>query len=247
MGYRGVLRRRGLALSAGILAVIAATVVLLAVEARPAGAVSSGGNLLQNPGAEAGPGGTDSSGAMPPPGWTVTGDFTAVQYGAAGGFPDSTVSASIGGGHNFFAGGNAAVSTATQTVDVSGSASAIDANTETVSLDGDLGGYATQDDSMTVIATFLSASGGALGSLTIGPVTQTDRNGLTTLLPRSGTSSAPAGDALDTGRHDRHRGSRAPTTMATPTTCRCRSAARQRAHRRRHRRRFCTRPRTSSR
>ncbi len=130
---------------------------------------------------------------MPPPGWTVTGDFTVVQYGAAGGFPDSTVSASIAGGQNFFAGGNAAVSTASQTVDVSGSAAAIDANSQAVSLSGDLGGYATQDDSMTVTATFLSASGGALGSLTIGPVTQADRNGQTTLLPRSGSATLPAG------------------------------------------------------
>ena len=87
------------------------------------------------------------------------------------------------------------MSTASQTVDVSGSAAAIDANSQAVSLSGDLGGYATQDDSMTVTATFLSASGGALGSLTIGPVTQADRNGQTTLLPRSGSGHLPAGHA----------------------------------------------------
>ena len=167
--------------------------MLLAVAAVPVGAAGSGANLLQNPGAEAGAGGTDSSGAMPPPGWTVTGDLTTVQYGASGGFPTAAVSAGIGGGNNFFAGGNSPLSTATQTVDVSGSAAAIDAGTITASLSADLGGYATQDDSMAVTATYLSASGASLGSLTIGPVTAADRNGQTTLLPRAAAGSVPAG------------------------------------------------------
>jgi len=169
------------------------TALLLGVTAGPVGAAAAVTNLLQNPGAEAGPGGSDSSGGMPPPGWTVTGDLTTVQYGAAGGFPTTANSASIDGGANFFAGGNSPSSTASQTVDVAGGESGIDANTVSATLSGDLGGYATQDDSMVVVATYLSATGASLGSLTIGPVTQADRNGQTTLLPRSASGAVPAG------------------------------------------------------
>ena len=157
------------------------------------GVAAQGANLLQNPGAEAGAGGADSSGAMPPPGWQVTGDETVVQYGASGGFPDQTVSAAIQGGKNFFAGGNAPSSTATQTVDVSSAAGAIDANTETVSLSADLGGYSSQTDRATVAATYLSAAGASLGSLTLGPVTAADRNDQTTLLPRTAAGTVPSG------------------------------------------------------
>jgi hypothetical protein len=172
---------------------IICTLALLSITAGPARAAGSIGNLLQNPGAEAGPGGTDSSGMMPPPDWTVTGDFTVVQYGAAGGFPTQAVGASIDGGANFFAGGNSAASTATQAVDVSGFAGAIDAGTEAGTLSGDLGGYDSQDDNMVVTATYLSASGSPLASLTIGPVTAADRDDQTTLLPRSATGPVPTG------------------------------------------------------
>jgi hypothetical protein len=55
--------------------------------AAPAGAVVPGGNLLVNPGAEAGPGAPDSSQQLPLPGWTVESTFTAVQYGTSG-LPD---------------------------------------------------------------------------------------------------------------------------------------------------------------
>jgi hypothetical protein len=129
---------------------------------------------------------------MPPPDWTTTGDFTVVQYGVAG-FPTQAVGASIDGGANFFAGGNSAVSTATQAVDVSGFAGAIDAGTEAVTLSGDLGGYDSQDDNMVVTATYLSAAGSPLASLTIGPVTAADRDDQTTLLQRSATGPVPAG------------------------------------------------------
>jgi hypothetical protein len=173
------------------LAPIVSALALLAVNAS-AMAAGPGGDLLQNPGAEASPGATESGGVMAPLGWTVSGEFTAVQYGASG-FPTTANAASIAGGVNFFAGGNSPVSTATQTVDVSASASAIDAGTESASLSGDLGGYSSQSDNMVVTATYLSASGGSLGSLSIGPVTEAERKGETTLLPRSTTGTVPVG------------------------------------------------------
>jgi hypothetical protein len=172
---------------------VACTLAALAVVAAPIGAAGQSANLLVNPGAEAQTGGTDSSGGLPPSGWTVSGDETVVQYGASGGFPDPTVSAGIGGGSDFFAGGNDATSSADQVVDVSAAAAGIDAGQTTATLSADLGGFDTQGDSAEVTATYLSAAGAALGTLTAGPVTEADRNGQTTLLPRSAGGPIPAG------------------------------------------------------
>lgn len=167
---------------------VAVGVVLGVTGVTPA-AVSqpSAGNLLQNGDAEAGAAATGDD-VIPPPGWSTTGGFTAGRYGATG-FPP----APPGGGSNLFAGGpNQPVSTATQTVNVSSSAAAIDAGQMQATLAALLGGWEAQEDSATVQATFLSASGGALGSVTIGPVTAGDRGGKSVLLPRSaGARVAP--------------------------------------------------------
>jgi hypothetical protein len=61
----------------------------------------------------------------------------------------------------------------------------------TAVLTGALGGYSSQRDSLTVIATFLSASGQKLGSIRIGPVTPGQRKSLTTLIVRSAQASVP--------------------------------------------------------
>ena len=117
------------------------------------------GNLLVNPGAEAGPGAPDSSQQLPLPGWTVESTFTAVQYGAPA-FLTVADSTALGGGVNFFAGGpGGALSAATQVVDLSGAAAEIDAGQVTATLSALLGGFATQTDHATVTATFLSAGG----------------------------------------------------------------------------------------
>src|SRR3954468_5719955 len=113
------------------------TLALLA--AAPAEAAIPPGNLLVNPGAEAGPGSPDSSAIDPPPGWTVAGDFTAVQYGAPA-FLTLQDGAALGGGTNFFAGGNTPASSGTQAVNVAGAAPEIDAGTVSATLSGLLGG-----------------------------------------------------------------------------------------------------------
>src|SRR3954469_18343284 len=93
-------------------------------------AAALAGNLLANPGAEAGPGSPDSSAIDPPPGWTAEGEFTAVQYGAPS-FLTLADAGTFGGGANFFAGGNTAASSGTQVVDVAGAAPEIDAGAVT--------------------------------------------------------------------------------------------------------------------
>jgi len=154
---------------------------------------SAAPNLIKNGGADLGPAVSDASGVVPTiPGWQRTGEFTVVKYSAGGGFPDETVSQTIGGKTNFFAGGPAnPKSGATQVVNVTRFKAAIDAGKRTATLSGFLGGYASQADSLTVSATFLTATGKKLGVLKIGPVTVTERNSATTLLQKSASKPVP--------------------------------------------------------
>jgi hypothetical protein len=151
-------------------------------------------NLLVNGGAE-GPGAaTDGTTAPAPFGWQVEGPMTFVRYGTFGGFPRMLDAPRTEGGMNFFAGGpGAAQSAATQTVDVSSSAASIDAGLATARLAARLGGYRTQSDRVGVSSTFLDASGAALGSIIIPPVTPGDRDNRTILLARSATAPVPPG------------------------------------------------------
>jgi hypothetical protein len=159
------------------------------------------GNLIVNGGAEVGTGSSDSSttAPVPIPGWATTTNFTEHTYDAAGStaFPDVNASAAISGGSQFFAGGpdngsGNTVETATQNIDVSSAATEIDAGGVSATLSADLGGFATQTDNAGVTATFLGSDGQKLGTLTIGPVTAADRNGVTESLPRTGSATLPA-------------------------------------------------------
>jgi hypothetical protein len=170
--------------------------VALAVAALIAPATASAaipaGNLLVNPGAEAGPGATDASAIVTPPGWSVESTFTVVAYGAPD-FPTPADATALGGGANFFAGGpGGATSAATQVVDVSGAAAEIDAGKVVATLGAQLGGFSSQTDRATVTASFLSAIGGPLGTLSLPPVTDVDRNSVTALIARTASAAVPA-------------------------------------------------------
>jgi hypothetical protein len=78
-------------------------------------------------------------------------------------------------------------------MNVSALAASIDAGSDLITLSGFLGGFDGQDDDMTVTATFLNGSSISLGMLTIGPVTEPDRDGATTLLFRSISGEVPEG------------------------------------------------------
>jgi hypothetical protein len=171
----------------------AALAALALLAAAPAGATVPSGNLVVNPGAEAGAGAADAATQVPVPGWSVESTFTAVRYGAPD-FPTAADSAALGGGANFFAGGpGSAASAATQAIDVSGAAAEIDGGKLTATLSALLGGYATQTDRATVTATFLTAQGSATGSLALPPVTPGDRNSVTALVARSASGLVPSG------------------------------------------------------
>jgi hypothetical protein len=168
------------------LTAVAAVAVAVLVSSASAGTRQAGANLVLNGDAEASPGATDNS-IVRPPGWVTTGSFTVIQYGSNG-----APSSPSGGGSNLFAGGaGEPVSTATETVDVSASAAAIDGGTMQATLSALLGGWETQGDEASVEAFFMSSSQVSLGSFAIGPVTAGDRGGKTTMLPRSKTQSVP--------------------------------------------------------
>src|SRR5271166_4449209 len=63
-----------------------------------------GTNLIVNGNAEAGTGSASGNDIESVPGWSTVGNFTVVQYGAAG-FPSSTSPGPANRGSNFFAGG----------------------------------------------------------------------------------------------------------------------------------------------
>ncbi len=168
-----------------------ATATALVLILAPAQASVPAGNLLANPGAEAGPGAPDASTISPPPSWTTTGQLTAVRYGASG-FPTGAVSSQIGGGSNFFAAGNVATSTGEQLLNVSVAQPEIDAGGVSAALRACIGGFSSQGDNARITTIFLGANGATLGSLEIGPVTAADRGDQTTLLPRNASGAVPA-------------------------------------------------------
>jgi len=153
-----------------------------------------GSNLIVNGNAESGSGAADALTTTSVPGWTVTSNFTAVQYNASAGFPTSSSPGPSNRGTNFFSGGpNNASSRATQSIDVSSAAGVIDAGAVNFNLSGWLGGYATQGDDAVLTITFLSAGKVTLGTAALGPVSVTDRSGISGMLARSANGLLPIG------------------------------------------------------
>ncbi|HZQ49715.1 MAG TPA: phosphoesterase [Candidatus Dormibacteraeota bacterium] len=147
-------------------------------------------NLVQNGGAESDTGATDSAPIVPPSAWTATaGEPDVVQYGASGGFPTAGDPGPTDRGSNFFGGGNAPCSEMTPKIDLRSRAADIDGGKVSFYLSAWLGGWDGQDDFATVTVTF--APGGTAD--TIGPVTQTDRQGATGLQQRATSGQVPAG------------------------------------------------------
>ncbi len=130
-------------------------------------------DLVKNAGAEDGAGSDDGS-PVAVPNWTLTGGFTAVQYGTEG-FPDAAASTDIDGGANFFAGGDTGDSSrAIQEIDVSQWSDLIDRNKLKVRLSAWQAGFDDQGDNGQVIVQFVSEAGKLLGSVKLGAVAGTN-------------------------------------------------------------------------
>ena len=178
------------------LAVTAAIGALALSAVATSGALAAGiygTNLVVNGNAEAGPGAPDSSKVMKPTGWTTTGEFTAVKYGASGGFPDKTTPGPADRGANFFAGGKQPVSTATQTISLDAGAADIDAGSVKYALSAWLGGYSAQDDNAKVMLIFKGAGGAAISQTQLGPVLAAERKSKTTFLQEKTIGAVPKG------------------------------------------------------
>src|SRR4051812_31789489 len=169
-------RNRAILLPKGVEVVSRKPRAYLAILALGLVAISSaqaapyGVNLLVNGNAE--DGAFSSTGApVLVPGWTTSSAFTVVNYGAPGGFPGGIVGSDSppDHGNQFFAGGNAAASTATQTIDVAANAAEIDTGNAVVDLLGWLGGFGTDPDTAALSVSFLNGNTN-LGGGIIGPV-----------------------------------------------------------------------------
>ncbi len=155
----------------------------------------SSGNLIVNGDAESGPGTQDGGTPVQNiPGWTTSGHFDSIAYGASGGYLEPTDPGPSNRGKNFFGGGpDDSVSTGTQLIDVSAGAAIFDAGTAHYLLSGWLGGYSGQDDNAVLTIRFENSAGLVLGQGHIGPVMAADRKGETSLLQRSSQGSVPKG------------------------------------------------------
>lgn len=151
-------------------------------------------NLVINPGAELGDASDDGWLVAVVPGWTTTGNFTAVRYGPDWDYPSQTDPGPADRGNNFFSGGpENAASGASQNITVAALAGLIDSSSVSFALSAFLGGYLNQGDNAVLTATFLDSNGNALGSSDLGPVTNTDRQNATGLLFREVSGDLPVG------------------------------------------------------
>ncbi len=148
-------------------------------------------NLILNAGAETGPGTDGSTLPASIPGWAQSGSPRVITY--VSGY-DLLPSGIVPAAHrsNYFAGGlSGAVSTLTQVIDASSAAANIDSGVITYDVSGYLGGRGDNNAVLTV--TFLGASSTALGIVTLGPVTATDKAQTSALYFRRQIGNLPSG------------------------------------------------------
>lgn len=152
-----------------------------------------GQQLLINPGAEDGQAAADQGTLITIPGWTSTTQHTVIAYGNPNGFPSTTDPGPPQRGKNFFTGGNATPSSASQSVDLGACSATIDAGSLKFDFSAYIGGLNTQGDSAVVVAEFRDAKG-SLGNVTLGPVTSAERNNVTELVLKQGSlATVPSG------------------------------------------------------
>src|ERR1700722_250441 len=154
-------------------------------------------NLIKDSGAESAKPDSDG-GKVKVPDWKPAkgSQFTAVAYGAAGGFPASSSPGPKHRGKTFFAGGPSGnTSGASQSDSLKAYAKLIASGKAKFQLAGWLGGFSSQGDHATLTVTWTTAKGKALGHTTIGPVTPAQRHDVTGMLHRSKSGTVPKGAA----------------------------------------------------
>jgi hypothetical protein len=123
--------------------------------------------------------------------WTTSSAFTVIPYSAGNGYPGPGDPGPGDRGNNFFAGGNgAAVSTATQNIDLSANANDINQGNVIFELLGYFGGFSSDNDNARLSATFFNGNT-SLGIVTVGHATAKDRGNATGLILRRGSGIVP--------------------------------------------------------
>jgi hypothetical protein len=194
-------------ISVCLIAGLASTLIL----SHPTYAATLGQNLIVNGDAEQGLGDPvgDAVGADIPsiPGWSTTGNFSVLKYGAKGftftnrfgnvvsvSLPGVNVPGPSNRGENlFFGGADRASSSAFQSINVTSLASVIDAGKAAFDLSGWLGGYATDEDIVLLNITFLDQANQSLGTASISAPTPAQRNNITGLFLQSTDGFVPVG------------------------------------------------------
>jgi CshA-type fibril repeat protein len=129
-------------------------------------------------------------------GWT--GGLGRATHGA-GGYPGSVIVGPSGATGATYPGGTALLtgsggaSVATQTIDLSPSAAAIDNGNVDALLSAYLGGYTTQSDNARLSYDFRNQAGVSLDTVVFGPVLPADRNNVSGFVPFAETLRLPAG------------------------------------------------------
>jgi hypothetical protein len=146
---------------------------------------------------------TDATTHACPAGWSCSGNFTAIRYGAVDFFPSTADSDRIQGGNALFAGGpttagppNSGNADASQGVDPTGMSSEIASGGVQVTLSGCLGGSQDSQDSASAILSYEPGPGGPVVIARIGPTTAADRGNATKLTPFATTARVPT-NAID--------------------------------------------------
>jgi len=191
--------RRSIAVAATAGLVATGSLLLLAGPGAAEQQAIPTGNLVRNPGGEANFGGEFHTRNIAPNGWTKGEGGTpygspiqVIRYGPDGRYPDVAVARAIGGGRSFFGGGYpSTLSAAFQMIDVSGAAPEIDGGGVKACLSAYLGGYRDQAGRARVTVEFLGDDEARLGQVQAGPVVQSHRKGVTTLLRRAAQSAVP--------------------------------------------------------
>jgi hypothetical protein len=181
--------------------VLIGAAALLFIPATAAAQLPSG-NLLANGSADAGQPAVDASDWYPPASWVshpaFVGRATAVVYGAAGGFPSIDQGLALDGGFSFFAGGPPAPNdddsalfrerSLTQIVEIpADELPEVKQGSAVATLTGCLGGYGSQDDAVSLSATYSAGIDRVPnpGGPTLNGPSAAERGGQTELLPRA--------------------------------------------------------------
>lgn len=140
---------------------------LVGAAAAPAHAgIILGENLVSNPGAESGAGGTGQ--LLPVPAWSVTqGLLTSAAYGAAASLLGPGDPGPVMRGSNYFTGGPSAVSIGEQRTNLFPVSAGIDSGTYGYELSAWLGTTPGEDDLAEIRVTFLDAAMAVLGTASI--------------------------------------------------------------------------------